>query len=276
MNDFFSFLKNKSRVILVILFLMIASVFVYFIIGEFYRAYINREINKTQEELKKIEEEIERAKKFDEEKYAEKITSILEPESYFSTSTDIELEGVEIIPKGDRKLVINHAEGYQLEIPKDLILNQTRNTRALNFDSIQLINSGMRVSDWSVMGIFVYRQDREPDLYQEFLQWALEDIKGTTTEVEDMRSRVLQRTESEEIYIDGRKFYKVIYWAKDVYDYIEENGEIKQVYNPHSPNRGWWIDNIAYIYINNGVFYKIITRSQNMPEYIEKTFKFIK
>jgi len=121
-------------------FLFLPFIFIFFSAFYYFQVYLPKQkLIEVQRNLKKVNEEIERLKKFDEEKYAEKITNILSFEDFISTSTDIQLEGVEIIPKGDRKLVINHTEGYQIEIPKDLILNQTRDTKALHFDSLDLI-----------------------------------------------------------------------------------------------------------------------------------------
>jgi apolipoprotein N-acyltransferase len=107
-------MKQKISVFVSIFFVFLAfSLFYYF---QFHLP--QKRITETKRRLEEVQKDIERLKKFDEEKYAERITNILSFENFISTTTDIELEGVEIIPKGDRKLVINHAEGYEIEIPK--------------------------------------------------------------------------------------------------------------------------------------------------------------
>ncbi|GIW67249.1 MAG: hypothetical protein KatS3mg096_117 [Candidatus Parcubacteria bacterium] len=123
-------LTKKDILSLFIVFLLLLSVGGYFL---YQKLTINKKIEQTKQQLQQIEQEIEKTKKFNEEEYAEKVSRALDFESYISTTTDIRLEGVEIIDKGDRKLVINHAEGYQIEIPKELILNQSKDTDAITF-----------------------------------------------------------------------------------------------------------------------------------------------
>jgi hypothetical protein len=145
-------MKEKLFLILFFIFVLIfLSVFYYF------QVYLPKQkLIEYQKELEKVNKEIERLKKFDEEKYAEKVANILSFEDFISTTTDIQLEGVEIIPKGDRKLVINHAEGYQIEVPKELILNQTKDTRVLYFDDPGRYEIGMPRSWWHVYSIYIF------------------------------------------------------------------------------------------------------------------------
>ncbi len=141
------------------IFLILFFIFVLIFLSSFYyfQVYLPRQkLIETQKELEKVNKDIERIQKFDEEKYTEKITNILSFENFISTSTDIQLEGVEIIPLGDRKLVINHAEGYQIEVPKELILNQTRDTRVLYFDDPGRYEIGMPRSWWHVYSIYIF------------------------------------------------------------------------------------------------------------------------
>jgi hypothetical protein len=145
-------MKEKVFLILFFIFVLIfLSAFYYF------QVYLPKQkLIEYQKELEKVNKEIERLKKFDEEKYAEKVANILSFENFISTTTDIQLEGVEIIPKGDRKLVINHAEGYQIEVPKELILNQTRDTSVLYFDDLGRYEIGMPRSWWHVYSIYIF------------------------------------------------------------------------------------------------------------------------
>jgi hypothetical protein len=145
-------MREKVFLILFFVFVLIfLSVFYYF------QVYLPKQkLIEYQKELEKVNKEIERLKKFDEEKYAEKVANILSFEDFISTTTDIQLEGVEIIPKGDRKLVINHAEGYQIEVPKELILNQTKDTRVLYFDDPGRYEIGMPRSWWHVYSIYIF------------------------------------------------------------------------------------------------------------------------
>jgi len=137
-------------------FLIILAIFLtFFIVSYLFYERLTSEpkIKEFQTELQRIDQELERAKNFNEEEYAEKISKIFDLESYFSTSTDIEVEGVEIIKKGDRKLVINHKEGYQIEIPGNLILNQSRSAERLEFDDPERIEIGLPKSWWGVIYI---------------------------------------------------------------------------------------------------------------------------
>jgi hypothetical protein len=144
-------MKQKVFIFLSILFLLGSlAVFYYY---EFYLP--QKRLTEAKKRLEEVQKDIERLKKFDEEKYAEKITNILSFENFISTTTDIQLEGVEIIPKGDRKLVINHAEGYEIEVPKELILNQTRDTSVLYFDDPGRYEIGMPRSWWHVYTIYI-------------------------------------------------------------------------------------------------------------------------
>jgi hypothetical protein len=136
--------------------LSIFLVFLSFSIYYYFQFYLpQKRLTETKKRLQEVQKDIERLKKFDEEKYAEKITNILSFENFISTTTDIELEGVGIIPKGDRKLVINHTEGYEIEIPKELILNQTRDTSVLYFDDPKLAEIGLPRSWWHVYTIYI-------------------------------------------------------------------------------------------------------------------------
>ena len=144
-------MKEKVFIFLSILFLLGSlAIFYYY---EFYLP--QKRLTEAKKRLEEIQKDIERLKKFDEEKYAEKITNILSFENFISTTTDIQLEGVEIIPKVDRKLVINHAEGYEIEVPKELILNQTRDTSVLYFDDPELAEIGLPRSWWHVYTIYI-------------------------------------------------------------------------------------------------------------------------
>jgi hypothetical protein len=141
----------------VLIFLSIFLVFLSFSLFYYFELYLpQKRLTEAKKRLEEIQKDIERLKKFDEEKYAEKITNILSFENFISTTTDIELEGVEIIPKGDRKLVINHAEGYEIEVPKELILNQTRDTSVLYFDDPGRYEIGMPRSWWHVYSIYIF------------------------------------------------------------------------------------------------------------------------
>jgi hypothetical protein len=141
----------------VLIFLSIFLVFLSFSLFYYFELYLpQKRLTEAKKRLEEVQKDIERLKKFDEEKYAEKITNILSFENFISTTTDIELEGVEIIPKGDRKLVINHAEGYEIEVPKELILNQTRDTSVLYFDDPGRYEIGMPRSWWHVYSIYIF------------------------------------------------------------------------------------------------------------------------
>ena len=145
-------MKQKIFILLSIFF-----IFTFFSIFYYLQFYLpQKRLAQLKQKLEETQKEIERLQQFDEEKYAEKITNLLSFENFISTSTDIQLEGVEIIDKGDRKLVINHAEGYQIEVPKELILNQTRDTRVIYFDDPERYEIGMPRSWWHVYSIYIF------------------------------------------------------------------------------------------------------------------------
>jgi hypothetical protein len=136
--------------------LSIFLVFLSFSLFYYFQFYLpQKRLTENKKRLEEVQKDIERLQNFNEEKYAEKITNILSFENFISTTTDIELEGVEIIPKGDRKLVINHTEGYEIEIPKELILNQTRDTNVIYFDDPGRYEIGMPRSWWHVYTIYI-------------------------------------------------------------------------------------------------------------------------
>jgi hypothetical protein len=143
-------LKKLDISVLILVLILLFSIAIYYY---YQKIKTQQKIQQLQLELQKIDKDLERAKKFNEEEYAEKISKVLDLESYFSTSTDIEVEGVETIKKRDRKLVINHKEGYQIEIPGNLILNQSRSARGLNFDDPERIEMGLPKSWWGVIFI---------------------------------------------------------------------------------------------------------------------------
>ncbi len=156
----------------VFIFLSILSVlFILFIFYYFEFHFPQKRLIENKKRLEEVQKDIERLQSFDEEKYAEKITNILSFENFISTTTDIQLEGVEIIPKGDRKLVINHTEGYEIEIPKELILNQTRDTNVLYFDDPGRYEIGMPRSWWHVYSIYIFEDP-------EFIKRKKERIKN--------------------------------------------------------------------------------------------------
>jgi hypothetical protein len=153
----------------VFIFLSIFLVFLSFSLFYYFEFYLpQKRLTEAKKRLEEVQKDIERLKKFDEEKYAEKITNILSFENFISTTTDIELEGVEIIPKGDRKLVINHVEGYEIEVPNDVILNQTWSTKNLHFDALDAIKTGMPPHYWTVIYIWVWDKERDKQMFDEY------------------------------------------------------------------------------------------------------------
>ncbi|GBD34689.1 hypothetical protein HRbin35_00428 [bacterium HR35] len=198
---------------------------------------INKKIEQTKQELQQIEQEIEKTKKFNEEEYAEKLSRALDFESYFSTSTDIQLEGVEIINKRDRKLVINHTEGYQIEIPKELILNRSRDASSLNFDSLKAISVYAPTRYWTAIFIYIYYPTDEywKDEIEEYYQ----DLTKSTTQ---------------KIVINGVEFIKVLLPEED----------------PEDPDASYFYKTI----INNKLYMIYIVSAKLYEDYV-KTFKFI-
>jgi len=163
--------------IIVVLILISSAGFYYY----YQKIKTQQRIQQLQLELQKIDQDLERAKKFNEEEYAEKVSKILDFESYFSTSTDIEVEGVEIIQKGDRKLVINHKEGYQIEIPGNLILNQSRSAEKLEFDDPERIEIGLPKSWWGVIYITSLDPVKDADYLKKIESQALTSNYKITT-----------------------------------------------------------------------------------------------
>jgi len=219
-------------------FLILFFIFVLIFLSAFYyfQVYLPKQkLIEYQKELEKVNKEIERLKKFDEEKYAEKITNILSFENFISTTTDIQLEGVEIIPKGDRKLVINHAEGYEIEVPNDVILNQTWSTKNLHFDALDAIKTGMPPHYWTVIYIWVWDKEKNKEMYDEYY-------------------KDLQNPSIPKLIINNQEFIKKIDPEED----------------PNDPDAGY-----SYKTIKNGKLYEISILSARLYEDFVKTFKFI-
>ena len=230
-------MKLKEKIIL-ILGLSIVFLITGFSFYKNFLPYLNKNVVKKQkieEQINQLKKEIDKLKQFNEEEYAEKVSRALDFESYFSTSTDIQLEGVEIINKGDRKLVINHAEGYQIEIPKELILNQSKNTNALHFDDLELIKFGAPVRDWTIIYIWVWDKEKFPEEFEKF-------------------NKELKDTNIAKININGVVFVKKISSGEDIND----------------PNAGF-----NYKTIKNNKIYEISIPSAKLYEDYVKTFKFI-
>ncbi len=220
------------------LFLILFFIFVLIFLSAFYyfQVYLPKQkLIEYQKELEKVNKEIERLKKFDEEKYAEKVTNILSFENFISTTTDIQLEGVEIIPKGDRKLVINHAEGYEIEVPNDVILNQTWSTKNLHFDALDAIKTGMPPHYWTVIYIWVWDKERDKQMFDEYY----DDLKDPNIA---------------KLIINGQEFIK----------------KLKQDEDPNDPDAGYY-----YKTIKDGKLYEISILSAKLYEDFVKTFKFI-
>jgi hypothetical protein len=219
-----------------LIFLSIFLVFLSFSIFYYFQFFLpQKRLAEAKKRLQEVQKDIERLKNFDEEKYAEKITNILNFENFISTTTDIKLEGVEIIPKGDRKLVINHAEGYEIEVPKDVILNQTWSTKNLHFDALDAIKTGMPPYYWTVIYIWVWDKERNKQMFDEYY----DDLKNPNIT---------------KLIINGQEFIKKI-----------EPGE-----DPDDPNADY-----SYKTMKNGKLYEISILSAKLYEDFVKTFKFI-
>ena len=239
--------------------LSVFLVFLFFSLFYYYEFYLpqknQRKIIELKKRLEEVQKDIERLKKFDEEKYAEKITNILSFENFISTTTDIQLEGVEIIPKGDRKLVINHAEGYEIEVPNNLILNQSKSTTGLHFDDLNLIKEFIHDPPkfWTVMSIFVFEKDEAPEVFEE----TRNSIKGVSEEGEYGGVFVKTTSTSTKININGEDFYKIKHIK------IEDGHEIVYKYE--------------YVIFKENKLYSIFTPpSEEFEQKYIKTFKFIK
>jgi hypothetical protein len=217
-------------------FSSIFLVFLSFSLFYYFQFYIpQKRLTEAKKRLEKVQKDIERLKKFDEEKYAEKITNILSFENLISTTTDIHLEGVEIIPKGDRKLVINHAEGYEIEVPNDVILNQTWSTKNLHFDALDAIKTGMPPHYWTVIYIWVWDKERDKQMFDEYYN----DLKDSNIT---------------KLVVNGQEFIKKIEMGED----------------PNDPNADY-----SYKTMKNGKLYEISVSSVKLYEDFVKTFKFI-
>jgi hypothetical protein len=238
-------------------FLILFFIFVLIFLSAFYyfQVYLPKQkLIEYQKELEKVNKEIERLKKFDEEKYAEKVANILSFENFISTTTDIQLEGVEIIPKGDRKLVINHAEGYQIEVPNNLILNQSKSTTGLHFDDLNLIKEFIHDPPkyWTVMSIFVFEKDKTPEVFK----YVQESINGVSREGEYGGVFVKMASTSTKININGEDFYKIKHIK------IEDGHETIYGYE--------------YVIFKGNKLYSIFTPpSEEFEQKYIKTFKFI-
>ncbi len=177
---------NKSDYLIIFLFALLTIIVGYYFLNK--KITTQQKVIQLQQQLQELEERKKKIEQIDTDRLAEDISSILLG-TYFSTSTDIEVEGVEIINKGDRKLVINHQEGYQIEIPGNLILNQSRRADALEFDHIDRVNDpGISPRYWTIMFISTFSSNDEK--YKSWMQKEISHPLTTTT------------------LINGEKFYK--------------------------------------------------------------------
>ncbi len=243
-------MKQKVFIFLsILLVLFILFIFYYF---EFYLP--QKRLIENKKRLEEVQKDIERLQNFDEEKYAEKITNILSFENFISTTTDIQLEGVEIIPKGDRKLVINHAEGYEIEVPNNLILNQSKSTTGLHFDDLNLIKEFIHDPPkfWTVMSIFVFDKDKTSEVFEDVEK----SIKGVSEEGEYGGVFMKMISTSTKININGEDFYKIKHIK------IEDGHETVYKYE--------------YVIFKDNKLYSIFTPpSEEFEQNFVKTFKFI-
>jgi hypothetical protein len=246
-------LKKLDILVLILVLILLFSIAIYYY---YQKIKTQQKIRQLQLELQKIDQDLERAKKFNEEEYAEKVSKVLDLESYFSTSTDIEVEGVEIIKKGDRKLVINHKEGYQIEIPGNLILNQSRSADALHFDDPELIqNPGLTPKDWTIVYIFVWDKNILESTY--FFE---EFNKKTATVTEEILtypdySTTTIVTIPYKLNVNNEEMYKIVTYKKDATNNLYPTG-------------------YSYALLKNNKLYEI-SANEKFENYV-KTFKLIK
>jgi len=249
---------------IIVVLILISSVGFYYY---YQKIKTQQRIQQLQLELQKIDQELERAKKFNEEEYAEKVSKILDFESYFSTSTDIEVEGVEIIKKGDRKLVINYKEGYQIEIPGNLILNRSKDSLILNFDNLDAIQYELPLRYWTDLSIFSLEKSEKE----------IEDIKKQVDGFSYVGGIAQENryfnihTKSEVFRINNKDFYKVIYWAKEICDPKIVGEFVSKYCDPNAPE---FINEIGYFLIEEDRIYEIYIKNPKLEEYVE-TFKLI-
>ncbi len=244
---------NRSDYLIIFLFALLVIIVGFYFIDK--KITTQQKITQLQQELQELEERKKKIEQIDTDRLAEDISGILLG-TYFSTSTDIEVEGVEIIDKGDRKLVINHQEGYQIEIPRNLILNQSRRASSLSFDDLEIINKWGDPRPWMWTSIWVAVWEEKDSNDQWAFKYFYKSIATTTREIITERDSITTTTIvtiPEEIMINSEKFHKVTY-------YKEIEGKL-------------YTQKIEYMKLRNGKLYYIMFYPK-FEDYA-KTFKFL-
>lgn len=264
-------MKRNIYFLLAFLFLIFSFSLYYY-----YSIYLPQQRQKQISELKqKIEQtkkEIERLQNFNEEEYAERVTKklscsfLFDSDKYFSTSTDIKLDGVDIVSNGRIKIVINKIAGYQITIPSNLILNRTCDPFYLNFDDLELIGSNVPTRYWNALSIKLYLKEDDPKLFDQILQEDQKSIEGKEyiSGIAQENRLFKTTTKSEKIDIDNKEFYKVIYTL------LELDPRTGQPLEDAKPFEG----EFGYFFIGKDKIFEIRLYQKDLENYV-KTFKFI-
>jgi len=112
---------------LIFIVLLFSLSFFYFSKKEKERRAEEKRREEIKKEYQKIVEEISKVRK---EKPEEKISEIL---TQVEATEDVPVKGVEIIKTGDKKVIKNLEQGYQIEIPAKMLLARSISSEELNF-----------------------------------------------------------------------------------------------------------------------------------------------
>jgi len=128
MNNFQEGFKKKIFLGMGLLLIFIFLIFVLFVLPKKKMAEKEKkaEILKEAERIEKEITELEKEKERVEEKIAEILTQT-------EAKEDILVKGVEIIKKDDKKLIRNKKQGYEIEIPSQMLLARSIEGSELNF-----------------------------------------------------------------------------------------------------------------------------------------------
>ncbi len=239
-----------------------------------------KRLTEAKKRLEEVQKDIERLKKFDEEKYAERLAKkfscslIFCGDACFSTSTDIKIEGVRIEYLKDYKIVINEDYGYTIELPKNVILNRSCESSDLNFDHLGAIEIMAPTRYWNVLSIKIWNKEEDEKQFAERIKDIEEEIKGKhyIGGIAQENRYFDITTKGEQIEINGENFYKVEFINKEICDKEKVGEFVNEFCDPNEPP---FIGKIAYHLIKEDKIYSIYIQSEELEKYV-KTFRFIK
>ena len=170
------------------------------------RRVLETELQRVEEQIASTEKRIKELSELSPEEILriEKEKEIL---SATSATDDVIIEGVEIIKSGDKKIIKNSAQGYQIEIPKNLLVARSISSDHIEFHDKSAMCQGDPLCKPVILISVV---DFNPDRL-ELEKW----FKG-----EEQKSGADIYSPREKLNIDSQIVYKVIESDPPIFDNI--------------------------------------------------------